>query len=265
MGFRSTIATCLVCAVAWVHGATTGIAMGDRLLKRFFYLSLFAMLALMVMWQNSVTRRTGASLLFMLSAAYVMALLSAVNSFRVPQDAPPLPDIGHDLAPYLKDADLPILGHVDGHTVPDVVITCVVGATAAFVGTHPKRGLILRRFFVIYGVTMMARSVCVCLTTLPYATTAMCTKPATRAAAAKQHAASAAGGSDGLELRLVMSRALSMVLPVGEMNCGDLLFSGHTSVLVLCAMVWHTYCTWLLPAPTQNVVPPGSFFFLLWL
>ena len=43
------------------------------------------MLALMVMWQNSVTRRTGASLLFMLSAAYVMALLSAVNSFRVPQ------------------------------------------------------------------------------------------------------------------------------------------------------------------------------------
>ena len=92
------------------------------------------------------------------------------------QDAPPLPDVGFDLAPYLKDADLPILGHVDGHTVPDVIITCVVGATALFVFQHAKRGLILRRFFVIYGVTMIARSFVVCLTTLPFATTAMCTK-----------------------------------------------------------------------------------------
>ena len=31
------------------------------------------------------------------------------------------------------------------------------------------------------------------------------------------------------------------MVPIGDITCGDMVFSGHSVLIVLCALTWHTY------------------------
>lgn len=91
------------------------------------------------------------------------------------------------------------------------------------------RVTLLRRFFTIYSTLMLMRSITIAVTTLPDSLP-ICQEMTP-------------GTQPWYEInpRQVILRALKMSLPIGELSCGDLAVSGHSIILVMCAMLWHTY------------------------
>lgn len=170
-----------------------------------------------------------------LFAAYVyfllcflgMAFSTSVAWFRRPPSFA-LPDIGHDLLPEV----LTVYG-LDAHMICDKLLYTTIVATLGFVCGHPERETILRRFFVVYGTLMLMRSTTVLMTALP--------DPYFRCLTMET-------GTFGHRWSTIpWGRVVSKFITLfdgsasGSLTCGDLIFSGHTIVFVLCALVWHTY------------------------
>eukprot|EP00937_MAST-01D_sp_MAST-1D-sp2_P006986 g6986.t1 len=250
----------LWCALAWLHGATVGTAIGDYdLLVRFLWVTSTLLVPVLAAWRYRRLVRLAAAWSFLVLCTYVMLLVkSAVFYLKTPGDpgdinSQPLPDLGHDLlvgvaAAVTPAVRVPLLGvSIAARALPDVLMTLLVIATGIFVITQRQRLVIARRLFVISGVLLLIRAIVSAVTFVPGAGGAQC------------HASDDSGagtGSHSLHPKAVVLRTISLLVPTtlsyssglvdvtgaGEQGrCRDIFFSGEALALAMCAVTWHTY------------------------
>lgn len=147
--------------------------------------------------------------------------------FRHPAGAPHLPDLVHELIPQVKSVWVPGLGTMDAVEAIDVSLVGLIAATLLLTATRRAPWLVLRRTLVVHASVISLRCLTVLCTSLPDS------RP-------KCHAATGPSEALGrLSLRRVLATALMNTAQ--NITCGDLVFSGHTALAVLMAMVWHSY------------------------
>ncbi|CAM9978336.1 unnamed protein product [Discosporangium mesarthrocarpum] len=184
--------------------------------------------------------RLGAALLFFTSAVYVNALATMVSTHRNPYallmdrqgrelDMHTLPDLGHDLWALV----LTTLGHdkeyINEHSLPDVLVAFLGRAGCLFSLCHPQRLKIIRRICMIFGMVLLMRAVSVSVTVLPDAS------PVCRERFSQLW-------EENLFPGAFMEAARFAWSPTSMVTCGDMIFSGHTSCLMMVALVFRKYC-----------------------
>ncbi|CAM9304911.1 unnamed protein product [Phaeothamnion confervicola] len=225
-----------------------GIAKGDGLLWRRFDVWLAYLREQACLHPGFLERpyfsRLAFAALFFCGAAYLNALATMVSTRRNPYnllldlDGNPLtthtlPDLGHDLWAFV----LRQLGHhtdyIDEHHLPDTWVALLARTTCIFGTLHPRRCLVWRRTLVIFGCLLLLRAVSVSVTVLPDAS------PVCRA-----QFGSSAGlyKAEQMFPRVFAEAAAFAVAPRGAVSCGDMVFSGHTTCLMVFAMVFRKYC-----------------------
>lgn len=144
-----------------------------------------------------------------------------------------LPDIGHDIIGWFcsrytsKD-------YIDWFELPDIFVQILGISMGTHIFLHPRRFLILRRFLFLFSCLLFLRSFTVIITSLPDASPE-CAKQFLVNGSYKDHPEDAVVKS--------FWRALNMMQrPQDYITCGDMVFSGHTSFLSLCMLVFNQYC-----------------------
>lgn len=192
-------------------------------------------------WQNPVGRRVLVAGLFAFFSVSFMAICSAVAWYRNPKHAGHLPDVLHEAVPYVEDISVPLSQYFTASGKPIVVgglelaegmMSGVVLITAGWTLTQKWRWLVLRRACVVYGALALLRSVTILVTAVPDASP-RCTGTTPGTFVLSE-----------LPWRAALARGLAII--VGHLSdpcrsAGDMVFSGHSMVLVLCGMVWHAY------------------------
>ena len=119
------------------------------------------------------------SLIFFFVTGYLNALASAAAGWRTPNvrfldlqgqesSANTLPDFGHDIVTLLcKRVFGPEYEYIDMFELPDMFVAVFTPLCLCFVVLHPRRFMILRRVFVIFGILNFMRSFTVVVTSLP--------------------------------------------------------------------------------------------------
>lgn len=134
-----------------------------------------------------------------------------------------LPDLGHDILPYIDDFELP-------NSIVEMQLYMFLGLLL----THPKRMVVFRRSTLIMSIVYMLRSITVLLTSLPDSSR-VCYEQFTDPLTGSYKAAKM--------FPTVFFKALEIFLNLGrDVTCGDMIFSGHTSVLILVCLVFRKYC-----------------------
>lgn len=178
----------------------------------------------LLLWRN-VSKQFAVAYLYCLLCLICMVISTCIAWYRTPNYFL-LPDIGHNLLPELST----VFG-LDAHKLCDYLLYVTSASTLAFALLNPKRYIILKRVCMVYGTLMLMRSVTLLVTSLPdpYLLCDLRT-PGTY------------DWSDMPWLN-VATDVIGMFGPNDResLTCGDLIFSGHTVLFVLCALVWHTY------------------------
>eukprot|EP00941_MAST-03F_sp_MAST-3F-sp1_P000298 g298.t1 len=239
---------CLAMVLVWIHGITAGVAVNDPrfmsyLLNTFF---IFAICALGFQFERY--KRLAAAFLWAAFNAYVMSWMGALTWYRNPSKIERLPDIGHDFLPewngnlHLESSILPIIGprlfgekgiNITSHDSVNIIMGVLMLCTAVFVLSLSNRLVVAKRFFVIHGLLMAMRTCTIICTSLPDASP-VC-----------KERTPGETKWENIDFKLVTERWLGMVAPgvtnTTVLTCGDMVFSGHTVVMVLCAMTFHQY------------------------
>lgn len=189
-------------------------------------------------------------LLWFAATSYLNALAAVTAGWRTPNivildldgaptSAKTLPDVGHDLFARLvvwwsgqPGVEFDYMAYFD---VPDKFIAIVGSLTTLFMLAHPQRLLILRRMTAIFGFINLLRAVCVACTSLPDASPRCISQFGDPARGAYKR-------------RPIFPKAYGrawklLTAPSSHISCGDMVFSGHTVLLVMCALIFDTYCT----------------------
>ena len=128
-------------------------------------------------------------------------------------------------------------------SLPDHFVTAHLVVSVTVVVLHPKRWNIVKRFLCIFGFINLLRAVTVTVTLLPDMS------PHCLEQWSNMHP-----GGTGFYKTLAMyprvfKRALKLMTKPDTTTCGDLIFSGHTSLFVLALMVVLQYLSTELVAP----------------
>ena len=128
--------------------------------------------------------RLGVSLIFFFVTGYLNALASAAAGWRTPNvrfldlqgretSANTLPDFGHDVVTLLcKRVFGEEYEYIDMFELPDMFVAVFTPLCLIFIVLHPRRFMIFRRVFVIFGILNLLRSFTVVVTSLPDASPA---------------------------------------------------------------------------------------------
>jgi len=144
---------------------------------------------------------------------YIMSVMAVVSGMRYPKHLPDLPDLGFELLPIMDQQQT---------TIPNTLLLLALVGTGVRALFHDKGATIIRRFLIIHGTTALLRCICLAGTSYPDPNR-LCVNyhpPSTTALFWQE-----------------------TVVHRGFLTCGDLMFSGHTLVYVLIALVWHKYFT----------------------
>jgi PAP2 superfamily C-terminal len=192
-------------------------------------------------WHNPIGRRVLAAGVFAFFSVSLMAISSAVAWYRNPKHAGHLPDLLHEAVPHVESLSLPFSWRFTADARPfsigsleaaEFMLSAVVAVTAAWVLLQKWRWLVLRRACVVYATLALLRSVTILVTAVPDAS--------------PRCSVSTPGTFVLSELpwKAAFSRGIAII--VGHLSdpcrsAGDMVFSGHSMVLVLCGMLWHAY------------------------
>jgi len=154
-----------------------------------------------------------ASALYYGICLYIMSVMAVVSGMRYPKNLPDLPDLGFEILPVLDYQQT---------TIPNTLLLLALVGTLVRALFHDKGATIIRRFLVVHGTTALLR--CVCLAGTSY--------PDPNRLCVNYHPPSTTS--------LFWQET---VVHRGFLTCGDLMFSGHTLVYILIALLWHKYFT----------------------
>ena len=249
----SKAVTGFLCFCCWLHGATIGVAVGDSLeVYRFFALTCGIVVSLSALWSHSSPmRRMAASLTYLVCTSFIISIVKSIAWFRTPQleQWTSLPDIGHDIFhdSILAQSEISILGmKIPTQLIPNALLCMILFSTFLFICMHPLRIIITRRLLIIYSTILLARAICAIMTYLPDSNPDC-----------PLHKVGLGAGWNELDVREVVRRMLLTIAPAFVSSntfrlkssnddqvpegCRDIIFSGHTAMVILCAMTWHTY------------------------
>eukprot|EP00992_Anisonema_acinus_P001275 TRINITY_DN10429_c0_g1_i3.p1 TRINITY_DN10429_c0_g1~~TRINITY_DN10429_c0_g1_i3.p1 ORF type:complete len:256 (+),score=41.02 TRINITY_DN10429_c0_g1_i3:58-768(+) len=171
-----------------------------------------------------------ASLVFFVIAAYLMSVSQVYTQHRTQlfshlkqrfnlTDADiALPDVGFDLLPSWN------MGWW-GWNGANLCLAVVVGFTVLRFAVTGMRITILRRCLLCWGTLLLLRGATIAATMLPNPATKTC------------DAAKAQRQLEGLNPWIGAFGVLSGRV----VTCGDVLYSGHTVLMMISCLVWHTY------------------------
>jgi hypothetical protein len=154
--------------------------------------------------------------------------------------------VGHDLFPAVS-----VIGAANAHVICDGLLRATGYVTAAFVMTLPQRWIIWRRIFLVYGSVVFLRALTLLMTALPDPYALCATHPRANFTWSRIPWSSVPGD-------VVLLLGGGGASPddsdgTSALTCGDSVFSGHTVLFVLCALVWHTYFPGLVWSPVNPV------------
>lgn len=144
-----------------------------------------------------------------------------------------LPDLGHDATAYV----LNVLGYeveyVNVHHLPDTIVSCLLCLAGAVFVLHPLRCIMFRRVTIIMSYLFWLRSTTVLLTGMP--------DPSPKC---QEQFGSPSGyyKSQPIFPRAFDRAWTYMLNPTNHITCGDMIFSGHTTVMMVVALVFYYYC-----------------------
>ena len=186
-----------------------------------------------------------ASLAFCFVAAYINTLASVCAGYRTPwllvRDLDgketaqrTLPDLGHDIVEMVADSLGARTKYIDHYSLPDELVSALFVATLILIALHPQRFMILRRLLVLFGMMFLLRAVTVSVTQLPDAS------PTCQA----QFGDPIRGAYKRQKMfpKAFRRAWIFLTSPTSHVTCGDMLFSGHTTCLTMCGMVFKHYC-----------------------
>ena len=179
---------------------------------------------------------------FFFAASYMNALGAVVAGHRTPPQ-PPLPDLMHELLPI--DAIHAWLGAALVRSLPDHFVSLHLACAGTVVLLDKRRWTILRRFLTVFGFVNLLRAVCVVVTALPDMSPHCM----------RQWDEQYPGGSGHYKTQPIFpaafARAAKLMNDPTTTTCGDLVFSGHTSLYVLTMNIVLQYLRTDLCAPFQ--------------
>lgn len=185
------------------------------------------------------------TVIFFLICTYLNSLSAVIAGFLTPQPVQLLPDLSHKML----DQYLPVewmsetYGKDFVRNLPDYFVTAHVALAATITVLHPKRWNIIKRFLCIFGFINLLRAITVTVTLLPDVA------PHCLAQFEQQYD----GGTGFYKLSPIFpkafSRAFKLMTKPDTTTCGDLIFSGHTSLFCLASLLIHQYLQSTIIAP----------------
>ncbi|CAF2607197.1 unnamed protein product [Rotaria sp. Silwood2] len=150
------------------------------------------------------------SLIFFLIFFYINAVVTTIADRIAPYYRPALPDIGHKLLPYWS------YFQINNY----MIIIAYVFIFIRFLPQSDIRVTVFRRWFFVQGVMFGMRSISIYVTSLTVPQPGCITNIT--------------------ELATPPVEAFYVMFGIRS-TCGDVLFSGHTVALTICALCWTTY------------------------
>ncbi|CAF0906681.1 unnamed protein product [Adineta steineri] len=148
------------------------------------------------------------SIIFFLVTLYINSLVQVWADRNSPFWMPALPDIGHKLLPYWT------FYSINNY----YLLTAFISVIIRYIFQRDIRLIVFRRWLFLQAVMFIMRSISIYVTSLSVPLPGCNTT---------------AVGSPPIEAFYIMSLV--------HATCGDVLFSGHTVTLTLCALAWTTY------------------------
>jgi hypothetical protein len=190
-------------------------------------------------WRSPLIRHALASALFLLSSGFAMSFCVTMVHFRMPDPTryPPLPDFVHSIMPPMRFG---AFGEVIYHG--GTVMSLIAGLIYCRKNFFPP----WNRFFMAWGYSWYLRCIALYATQLPPTTDFNCRFNYPNYPADFPH-----------PIPNIFKNTLLGVVTGGNGNihCGDLMFSGHTVLLIMNWMFILTYIT-----PHNKVLPVVSTF-----
>jgi hypothetical protein len=196
--------------------------------------------------------RLGLALGWLGACTFCNAVSSVLAGYRYPRiqvmrlDGAPLPgaqghtlpDLGHDVISRVIElwtGCAPEEAYVHWFEGPDFMVWMHTFAMGALLFVHPRRLTIFRRWCIVLGWLMLLRSLCIIVTSIPDASPT-CQDQLEPGRANGQYR------RDGFRAEKVLRRAWKVWTgPGANITCGDMVFSGHTTVCMLVANMFSTY------------------------
>lgn len=218
-----------------------GTASSNSLMKTI--VSAFALAGIFTCFQSS--QRFGVALLYWVFALWLTAHALAYSFLRHPSAFDPLPDKGHNWMQHWKDIHISFRDETfrfDPNHIPDIAMNLLVIVTLLFSFLQKNRYVILRRFIFVHASMLLLRCLTVMSTNLPDAHPRC--RPGGDFVTPKGDMPVHLGGGSSLS-HLMNSQKSFVEHTIFFMSpgptCGDMVFSGHTVVMTLCALTIHTY------------------------
>lgn len=201
--------------------------------------------------------------LFFAFASYINSLAAVCAGHRTPNirlmdwtgtvelKSRILPDLGHDMLEIFERSQyFQWISTVN----PDIPLQIIGYCSTALVFMHPKRLMMLRRVFAVFGYVNVLRAICVIITSLP--------DSSPRCASQFGHPS----GEYKMQPMFPQNFKLALLLtlyPSSIITCGDMIFSGHTVMLCMCAAtISHYFRKSELDTPIVRLLPSGTLFCL---
>lgn len=225
----------------WAQGYEVGLAgLNNPFSVRFLKFHASVFFAIGVLLYFPATQRFGLALFYWTFSLWVTAHCLAFSWLRHPKQFNPLPDLGHRIIG--EWAEVPFF-HIEAGLMPDIVLVTLIVLTVLFAAMQPTRWIIFRRWFSVHGTLMLFRCLTISCTSLPDA------HPQCRDGGANQSPFGdlpphLGGGSSMERVRqdpgYFVETTFRMLMP-GNITCGDMVFSGHTMLIMLFGLTFHTY------------------------
>jgi len=213
---------------------------------------------LILLWWHPIYKRLFMAFNYCFVCLTLMSVSSNIGWFRNPNHMGHVPDFVHELigvsletiaipgtSSFTKDHQPYQLNAI--HTA-EYIMLGLMYATIAWALTQPWRWLALRRWFTIQGTLALLRSITVLVTNVPDSRPYCHTEtPGTT----PYHE---------LPWPSVWERTFQLATMGDMVTCGDMVYSGHTMLLVLCGMAWHSYYKVVNGIFTVNIVK-----FFIWI
>ena len=202
-------------------------------------------------WNHKFVSRFFMSFAFFVAATYLNCVMTVIAGYRTPQQ-PPLPDIAHRYLPVDKLAD--ILGADLVRRLPDYFVQMHLAIAILMTIVNKNRSNMIKRFITIFGFINFLRAITVTVTLLPDMS------PHCLAQFQNQQPGGSGHYKNTDIFPNAFGRAWKLMMSPDTTTCGDLIFSGHTSLFVLTCCFVSQYLNEEIHIPMNLFVVPKHWY-----